>query len=555
MDTCAKFLIDYLLEKGIDTYFGIPGGPVAPLFDAVLRTPGVTLVESKHETAGVFEAIGYYRATGKVPVVVVSAGPGITNTLTGIASAKALRVPMIVISGDVAWDKDNFILLQAGGPEGLDLETTFKPHTEKVVRITDSNRLVQQVSDLLTARKGNAPLLIVLPLHVSNVKIEKPEVNDSIKPTYSISKQLSEHYIICEKLLNAKRPLIILGHGARTCPIDKLETFLHNINIPFVTTPQAKGIVSENDPLSLRHAGLAASQWIREYTQQTPDVVLVLGTDLDDCAVGSSELIGPNTFLIHIDTNSKVFNRKYKTHIGILQSIEEFLNGVNSIPLFSPLRVDLSFKKNSAYDVADFRTDESLPIAPHRAIADLQLSAPPEVRFVTDIGEHMLFCLHYLTIRSNTQFSIDLGLGSMGSGICQAIGMCLGDKRPTICVCGDGGIQMHGMEVLTAIKHKLPIIFAIFNDGRYNMVHHGFRFMYGREEKIGYTDMIDFVKMFEAMGVPGALITSPNQINQELISSFLNNGPAILDIRINKDIKIKGAGRNEALKQMGEYDA
>ena len=143
----------------------------------------------------------------------------------------------------------------------------------------------------------------------------------------------------------------------------------------------------------------------------------------------------------------------------------------------------------------------------------------------------------------------------MGSGICQAIGMCLGDKRPTICVCGDGGIQMHGMEVLTAIKHKLPIIFAIFNDGRYNMVHHGFRFMYGREEKIGYTDMIDFVKMFEAMGVPGALITSPNQINQELISSFLNNGPAILDIRINKDIKIKGAGRNEALKQMGEYDA
>jgi acetolactate synthase-1/2/3 large subunit len=543
-----------LSEKGIDTYFGVPGGPIAPLYDAVLRTSSAQLIESRHETAAIFEAIGYYKTTGKVPVVLVSAGPGVTNILTGIASAKALKIPLIVMAGDVAWDKDNHILLQSGGPDGLDLETTFKPHTEKVLRLKDSEKICQQMSDILVMRKANAPLLVVLPLHVSNVKINKPALTEMVVPFPSDVKVSNYHYIICETLINAKRPLVVLGNGARSCPTDKLEKFIHNINVPFVTTPQAKGVVSENDPLSLRHSGLAASQWIREYVKETPDVVLVLGTDLDDCAVGSTELIGKNTFLIHVDTNGAVFNRKYRTNLGVLQSIEDFLAAIELIPLHSPQTVDLSFKKESAYDVSYFRTDDSLPIAPHRALADLQISAPPEVRFVTDIGEHMLFCLHYLTIKSNSQFSIDLGLGSMGSGICGSIGMCLGDKRPTICVCGDGGIQMHGMEILTAIKHKLPIIFAIFNDARYNMVHHGFRFMYGREEKIGDTDMIDFVKMFEAMGVPGALITEPNQINQEMISSFLRNGPAILDIRINKEVKIKGAGRNEALKQMGEYD-
>lgn len=555
MDTSAKYLVEVLLERGIDTYFGIPGGPVSPLFDAVLRTPGTNLIESKHETAAVFEAIGYYRTTGKIPVVLVSAGPGITNALTGVASAKALRVPAIIITGEVAWNKDNHILLQSGGPEGLDLEKTFNPHTDKILRLNNAAKVSQEVLDFIICRNNNAPSLLVYPLHVSKANIEKPKVTAIIKPTYSINNILSDHYIICEKLINASRPLIILGHGARNCATHKLEKFIHNINVPFVTTPQGKGIISEYDNLSLRHAGLAASQCIREYVKETPDVVLALGTDLDDCAVGSTELIGPNTFLIHIDLNPRVFNRKYKTQIGLIQDIEKFIDNVNSLTIYSPQKIDLSVIKSVNFDVPNFREDNNIPIAPHRAIADLEFSAPPETRFVTDIGEHMLFCLHYLTIKSNKQFSIDLGLGSMGSGICQSIGMCLGDGRPTICVCGDGGIQMHGMEILTAVKHKLPIIFAIFNDARYNMVYHGFRHLFGRVENLGGTKIIDFVKLFNAMGVPGNLITEPGQINKEMIYSSFKDGPAILDIRIDKDIRIKGAGRNEALKQMGEYDA
>lgn len=554
MDTSAKFLIETLVDQGIDTYFGIPGGPVSPLFDAVLRTPGVSLVESKHETAAVFEAIGYYKSTGKIPVVLVSAGPGITNSLTGIASAKALRIPLIVITGDVAWEKQNHILLQAGGPEGLDLETTFKPHTDKVLRLKEPNLVSQEVVNYLNERSAQAPGLIIFPLHISNVNIEKPIISSNVFKSSNYKNTNSIILSVLNDLKKSKKPLLLLGNGCRR------ETYLvkelvNHLNIPFVTTPQAKGVVDEQHALSLGHSGLGASQWIRKYVEDVPDFVLALGTDLDDCAIGTTELIGSTTKLVHVDLNAKVFNRKYKTDKGIVSSISAFILDVLENEEELPYRYYLmsEVKKISPFDIPNFREDDSVPIAPHRALADLELAAP-NVRFVTDIGEHMLFCLHYLTTTSNESFSIDLGLGSMGSGICQSIGMCLGDQRPTICVCGDGGMQMHGMEVLTAVKHKLPIIFAIFNDARYNMVYHGFKFLFGRPEPLGETEPIDFVKLFEAMGVPGKRIESPGEINHNMLKEYFNNGPAVLDIRINKDIRIKGAGRNEALKHMGEFD-
>lgn len=555
MDTSAKFLIDSLLEEGIDTYFGVPGGPAGPLFDAVLRTKGVVLVESKHETAALFEAIGYYKSTGRVPGVLVSAGPGITNCLTGLASAKALQVPLLLFTGEVAWDKKNHILLQAGGPEGLDLETTFKPHTDKVIRLKEPELVCQEVINYLNGRSNRAPGLIIFPLHVGNVQIEKPTIFSSVHQTteFHVSKEIISD--ILDLLEQSERPLLVLGNGCRKdAPL--VSSLVHFLNVPFVTTPQGKGVVNEKEYLSLGHSGLGASQWIRKYVEKTPDVVLVLGTDLDDCAIGTTELIGPNTKLIHIDINPRVFNRKYQTHIAIVSDIKSFVTDLLSTRYYESYgKRELldEVKAISAFDVPHFREDTSMPIAPHRALADLE-NAMPDARFVTDIGEHMLFCLHYLTTSSNRKFSIDLGLGSMGSGICQSIGMCFADRLPTICVCGDGGMQMHGMEVLTAVKHKLPIVFAIFNDARYNMVYHGFKFLFGRIENLGETEPIDFVKLFSAMGVPGYTITSPGEINSSMIESFFKNGPAILDIRINKDIRIKGAGRNEALKHMGEFD-
>jgi len=558
MDTVAKFLIEYLYSKNIDTYFGIPGGPIGYLFDALYRTSGTTLIESRHETAALFEAIGYYKTTGKIPVVLVTAGPGITNSLTGMASAKALRVPVLLLCGDTAWEKQNHILLQTGGPEGIDIERTFAPHTDHIIRHHNPIDVVQEIANLLNTRNNLSPSICVLPHNISSARVKKPIVSDVIcKSNYKgshsrIDKKILQH--IASFLQEATHPLVVVGYGARTS-VKEVTQFISNVEVPFVTTPQAKGLISETHKLSLRHAGIGASQWARKYIKNTPDVVIALGTDLDDCAVGTTEFIGKKTKLIHIDINSRVFNRKYKTEIAIQSSIKNFCQEWKKLKYKNSTNqcIDLEHLKNgSAFDVPYFKKDNSLPIAPHRVLGDLEDSCPPNVRFVTDIGEHMLFSVHYLTIKEENQFSIDLGLGSMGSGICQSIGMCLGDRRPTICICGDGCFQMHGMEILTAIKHKLPIIFVIFNDARYNMVSYGFQFSFGLKRSPGQTDIIDFVKIGEALGIKSLRIEEGGKINAPMIKSLFDNAPCLLDVRINKDIHIKGAGRNEVLKQMGE---
>lgn len=557
MDTSAKFLVEDLLAKGIDTYFGVPGGPISPMFDAVLRTPGVTLIESRHETAALFEAIGYYKTTGKVPVVLVSAGPGIANCLNGIASAKALQIPLLLISGEVSWERSDQILLQNGGPDGLDIEQTFAAHTEKVLRIKNASIASKEILNFLDIRVGLIPSIIVLPMHVSNAQVNKGNYK-----TTEIYKQNSiDSSIVLEvaRLINnATKPLLVLGYGAKKYN-NEIVRLIESLQIPFVTTPQGKGLGNETHPLSLRNMGMGASTWIRDYLFQSPDVVLVLGTDLDDCAVGTTEFAS-DTKIIHVDLNSKVFNRKYKTELGIVADLKVFAENLINVFDASLNTWEMSLIENvkdadAPFDMSFYMIDEIVPVAPHRALSDLQKSSPKNVRFVTDIGEHMLFSLHYLTIKSANQFSIDLGLGSMGSGIGQAIGMCIGDKTPTICVVGDGCMQMHGMEILTAIKYNLPIIFAVFNDARYNMVHHGFKFLFGREENLGQTDYIDFVKFAESLGISGVQINKPGEITTELIDTcFTVSGPVILDIRINKDYRVKGAGRNEALKQMGEFD-
>ena len=210
-------------------------------------------------------------------------------------------------------------------------------------------------------------------------------------------------------------------------------------------------------------------------------------------------------------------------------------------------------KARSAHDLEDFENDPSDPIAPHRVISELEQGALPGTRFVTDIGEHMLFALHYLTAQSPDDFHIQLNLGSMGSGIAGATGLALADReRPVICICGDGGMQMAGMEVLTAIKEGLPIVYAVFNDARYNMVFHGMTQIFGESEAYD-TTLVDFENWARSLGLPAATVRSPGSI-PSLIRRFQSTDqPALLDIRIDREVRIRGGGRIEALQQMSMH--
>jgi len=555
----ATRLIAALVDAGADTFFGVPGGPVAPVFNAVLQTEGARLIESRHETAAAFEAAGFYRATGRVPVVLVTAGPGITNAVTGLASAYFERIPMVVICGDVAWASDGQRMLQNCGPEGLDIEHMLASVTRATIRITHSRSAATQALAALDAATDPAhrgPALLVVPIQHGTfpalaTRTERAPVERRLTPPPEVVAET------CELLANAERPLIVLGAGCRPYAA-ALRGLLDSFDIPFVTTPRAKGVVSELHPRSLRNGGLAASHWARRYTAEGVDVALVLGTDLDDCSIGPTPYIAPDGKLIHVDADSNVFHRNLPAHIGVVAEVGEFIDAMCSyVDEESPRNgrttaLVRDLKANvSPFEIPNFADDDAPTLRPHRAIADLERAAGAGTRFVTDIGEHMLFALHYFTAHDPDSFNIQLGLGSMGSGICSAIGLAMGDRsRRVVCVCGDGGMQMAGMEVLVAVREKLPIIFAVFNDARYNMVFHGERAQ-GRREAKWDSPWIDFAMWARSIGIPGLRVNHPGELTEGRLNLLLTRKlPIVLDMRIDPTIRLVGAGRVERLQLM-----
>jgi len=554
----AHRLVRALVAAGVDTFFGIPGGPVSPVFDAILNTAGARLIESRHETSAAFAAADYYRASGRVPAVVVTAGPGATNAVTGVVSAHLERIPLLLICGDVAWAAEGGRLLQDSGPEGIGIEKMLGHVTRATVRVTQSRTATAQGLAALNAAKNPAnpgPALLVLPIQLGRASAPLSLVE--APPTQFVARASAEVVQrTADWLVAAERPLLVIGAGCRPYA-SLIRKLVDAFDIPFVTTPQAKGLVSELHPRSLRHGGLAASLWAREYIGRGVDAALVLGTDLDDCSIGPTRFIAEGGRLVHVDLNAAVIGRNLPTALGVVADLGAFAEDLQALVVSEGLRHGKSqarmreLRHGSPCEHGNFAVDPSPLIKPQRAIADLQAAMPENTAFITDIGEHMLFALHYLTARGPDSFTIHLGLGSMGSGISGAIGLALADpERPVVCVCGDGGMQMVGMEALVALKYRLPIVFAVFNDARYNMVYHGYRQVFGREAE-WESPWTDFAAWARSMGMAGLRVNHPGEITAEQLARLrAARVPVVLDIRIDRDVKLTGGGRNEALQHM-----
>jgi acetolactate synthase-1/2/3 large subunit len=553
-------MINALVHAGVDTYFGVPGGPVMPVFDAIVRASNATLIEPRHETNGTFEAMGFNRASGRVPAVVVTAGPGATNVITGITAAHFERVPMILVVGDVAAQSTGRRLLQDVGAEGVGIESMLTNVARCVLRVhhpASAAAVALEAFAKATDPRDPGPAVIVIPIDHAGSKCAVPAqytapVSESILDVAPPAQLLAT---LASFLQVARRPLVVVGAGCRDGR-RTVQSLIEAMHTPFVTTPQAKGFIPETHPLSLRTAGMASSYWARRYCAEGPDFTLALGTDLDDVSTGGTPIVGAGGTLVHVTLDGAAIGRNFETAHGLscdvvtfARAFQEAVESTGGSPVGEALAA--ATRAESPFDVASFATDARSPIAPHRVIADLERAAGPDATFVTDIGEHMLFALHYLTIDERRRFVIHLGLGSMASGIASTIGQALADDtRRLVCICGDGGMQMAGTEILVALKHRLPVVFAVFNDARYNMVYHGYRMTFGREAPWD-APPIDFVQWAHSLGVKAARIRAPGEITSELLDELCaNRMPAVLDIRHDPNIRIRGDGRIEALRQM-----
>ena len=561
----ARAIVEALVHAGVDTFFGIPGGPAAPVFQAIDEVRGARLIESRQESAAAFEAAGYFRATGKVAAVVVTAGPGATQAVTGVVNASLERVPMILLAADVAWSAMGGRLLQDSGPDGIAIEELFAKSTRMQVRVSRPESAATQALaalDAATDPERPGPALLVVPMqHASGQTRRSPVMRRAHVSHTTIDPMAIKQ--ACEELARARRPLIVLGGGTRRHAA-AMRRLVDAIDVPFVTTPSGKGVVSEEHPRSLRHGGMAASAWARKYTSDGVDACLVLGTDLDDIAIGPTRYVREGGKLIHVDLDPRVFHRNMSATLAVVADVAVFAGAMHEHWVSNGMRhggisAELRELKASMspYTATSLTSDsaDARPIGPHQAIAGLT-AALPDAMFCSDIGEHMLFALHFVTAKGPDAFHIQLNLGSMGSGIATAVGLSIGSPgRDVVCIAGDGCMQMMGSEVLVAIQHRLPIVFAVFNDARYNMVHHGMKQLYGHAREWSAGPMIDFAGWATAMGMTSRRIDKSGELTMASLANLrADGGPVLLDIRIDKEVRLAGAGRVEALQQMSSHE-
>ncbi|MBX3228583.1 MAG: thiamine pyrophosphate-binding protein [Labilithrix sp.] len=545
----ANLLVDVLAKAGVEVIFGLPGGPVAPIMDALLDRPEITTITTRHEAGAMFAAAGYAQATGKVAVVVVTSGPGILNAMTGIASAHCEGLPVVVIAGDVPRDRVGKGAAQDGTSHGLDIIHMAKPITKMAAEVIDSTTapgLLRRA--LATAASGRpGPVVLTIPIDVSTAKATPPVVEVNTKETYEPPAESLD--AVAGALMSARRGLILVGSGARWGNGPELVRQLaERLQIPVMTTPKGKGVLPDTHPLSLGVFGWGGHASATEYLERGVDVLFAIGTSLGEHASDSwSTKLAASEHFIHLDVDPSRIGRNYPVSLGLVDTVEGAIPKLLQRMQGMPRRLPMKHGVRRANTGDQVLVGKEGKIAPQRALWELQQAVPADTLYTSDIGAHMFFALHHIEARSPRGFMITLALGSMGSGIGAAFGMKVArPEAPVVSICGDGCFSMALGDIATAAQNDVPMIVAVLNDERYGMVEIGHDAIYGRTPK--FSMPMDIKQLAEGAGAKCIVIDAPDQLKDLDLVALAGNKPLVLDIRIDPTIHLSPS-RLEFLKK------
>ncbi len=544
--TVALQLLDGLREFGVDTVFGIPGGALGPLYAALGERPEIRNVNAKHETGAMFMAIGYAVATGRPGVVFTTAGPGITNGITGLASAFYEGVPVIHIAGEVSRAAFGRGALQEGSSHALDAVAMFRRFTKLSAQISRpgsaSALLRKALTTAFSGRRG--PAFLSLPIDVASAPAVKQPISGGVRSSFDFDAAACRRAM--ELLETARRPLILAGAGGRAFTSRRvLRRLAEHTGAAVAVTTKGKGVFPEDHPLYLGVFGFGGHDSVTDYLTNGVDVILVLGTGLNDFSTNAwSPLLKAQRAFIQVDIDAGQLGKNYPIDLGLLGHIDAVLSRMleHRSDAVSPPNLGL---KGPAYQPVQPSPLGALTTA--EVIEVMNETCPPSSLYTADMGEHLSVALHYLKVREAGDFFTCLGFGSMGSGICSAIGYQMGmTDRRSYAICGDGGMLMFGGELATAVQHNVPTTFVVINDSRMNMVHHGQRDIYGSTVDFS-TQVVDFAAQARSVGADGYLIRTRDELREAL--SKKSQGPVVLDVRIDPDVRLQGSQRLAALRQ------
>ena len=535
--TGSQIFVEVLVEQGVDTLFGYPGGAVLNLYDELYKNSDrIRHVLTAHEQGASHAADGYARATGRTGVVLATSGPGATNLVTGIATAYMDSVPMVAFTGNVATTllgKDSF---QEAYIEGITMPITKHNYTvRRVEDLADTMRAAFRIAQ--SGRKG--PVLVDIPKDITAASCEfTPKAPELIR---TVTQYNEEDVKKAAQMINeSERPIVYFGGGVRSAAgCQPLRDLLEKTGMPATYTLMAAGVLSYGEPHNLgllgMHGCYAANKAIDE-----ADLVIAVGTRFSDRVALNPDSFAKRAKIIQIDIDPSELGKNVDVDLSLTGDASYILQAI--LPYVEKAEHKLWMEQIRGWQKDDYKpVDSDTELKPHQIIDEICNQAGPEAVYVTDVGQHQMWAAQYLHHTKSRVFLTSGGLGTMGFGYGAAIGaqMALGRDARVVMLTGDGSFHMNLNEACTAVSYDLPIITVIFNNQVLGMVRQWQTTFY--EKRYSDTDphrKTDFVKLAEGFGAKGYRAATPAEFKAAFADAMKQKGPSWIDCRIGKDEKV-----------------
>ncbi|NNL84841.1 MAG: biosynthetic-type acetolactate synthase large subunit [Myxococcales bacterium] len=531
----AEKLVQCLEREGVEYIFGLSGGAAIPIFDALVDSD-IELILVRHEQGGTHMADGYARASGRPGVVLVTSGPGATNTVTGLLTAHMDSAPIVVITGQTLstmLGKDAF---QEADVTGITYPVV--KHSYLVKSADDVPRITREAFHIATTGRPG-PVLIDMPKDVSSAPCQSPFVDRVDLPGYEIPGRAAAADLAAaaELFRSAKRPLLYVGHGAVISGAGKaVMSLAEKLRAPITNTLLGKGACDESHPLHLGMLGMHGTAYANKAVVGC-DLIMAIGARWDDRITGKVDEFCPDAAKIHVDVDPSEFNKIIVPDVSLLGDARLVIEDL--LPLVEPCDTDAWLKQCASWRRSfPLKYPKKGGLRAQHVLDRLHHVTGGNALITTDVGQHQMWAAQFCLTRENRNWISSGGAGTMGFGFPAAIGAQLARPEADVwAVVGDGGFQMTLSELATAAIHKLPLTCLIINNNYLGMVRQWQELFF--ENRLSGVDLEgnpDFVKLAEAYGVKALRIKRPADIDRRLREAHeYRDGPCVVVAEVVKE--------------------
>ncbi len=561
----ASALVNTLVKLGVDTVFGYPGGAVLPIYDALHGEKRLQHILVRHEQAAVHAAEGYARTTGKPGVVIVTSGPGMSNTTTGLLDAISDSIPIICISGQVAKP-----LIGTQAFQECDAIGIAKTVTKWSKQITSTDDVIPTTVEAYNQAMGGrpGPVLIDFPKDIQAQSVQDIDISPLIKRIRPKTADATSFQVAAKLILDAKKPIFyggggLINSGAKAC--EQFTELVRLIEAPCTLTLMGLGAFPGSDPLFVGMPGMHGTLEANLAMHGT-DLIVCVGARFDDRVTGELNAFAPNAKKIHIDIDENNINRLVKVDVGLPGDCGENLSG-----LLAAIKPQVNEKQNLKpwwNTIQKWRDVKSLAyatneqsIVPQQLVSAVERATKGQNPIIaTDVGQHQMWSAQHFCFDKPGRWLTSGGAGTMGYGLPAAIGAQLAHPNDlVICVSGDASILMNIQELSTAVQHRTPVKVILSNNGYMGMVRQWQEFNHGGRYSHSYTEALpDFVSVARGFGWTSERVASPADLDAAIDRCLKTEGPYFLEVAVEKQencfpMMPSGVAHNQILLKEGVF--